>query len=180
MKTQEKVRDAASAQALRTEHERIKAEIEAREDVFSSVVEAGRNMIEDQHYASVEVEERVNKVLEERNHLHAAWQQKKIYLAQLIDLQFFLRDAKQLDTISSTQEAALSSADFGTTIEEVDAQVKKHDAFEKLVYAQDEKLDILKSHGSKLIEQNHFDSGNIQKRIEEVVKRRARVKKATK
>ncbi|XP_066955513.1 spectrin beta chain, non-erythrocytic 5 isoform X7 [Macrobrachium rosenbergii] len=180
MKTQEKVRDAASAQGLKTEHERIKAEIEAREDVFSKVVEAGRIMIEEQHYASAEVEERVNKVLEERNQLHAAWQQKKVYLDQLIDLQFFLRDAKQLDTISSSQEAALSTADFGTTIEQVDAQVKKHDAFEKLVYAQDEKLDILKNHGSKLIEQNHFDSPHIKKRVDEVVKRRARVKDATK
>ncbi|KAK8731668.1 hypothetical protein OTU49_007418 [Cherax quadricarinatus] len=180
MKAEEKVRDAASAQGLKTEHERIKAEIEAREDEFSKVVEAGGNMVEDRHYASSEVEERVNKVLEERNKLHAAWQHKKVYLDQLIDLQFFLRDAKQLDTISSTQEAALSSADFGTTIEEVDAQVKKHDAFEKLVYAQDEKLETLKNHGSKLVEQNHFDSPHIKKRIDEVVMRRARVKESTK
>lgn len=63
MKAQEKVRDAASAQGLKTEHERIKAEIEAREDVFSKVVEAGRIMVEDRHYASTEVEERVNKVI---------------------------------------------------------------------------------------------------------------------
>lgn len=62
MKAEEKVRDAASAQGLKTEHERIKAEIEAREDDFSKVVEAGGNMIEDRHYASAEVEERVNKV----------------------------------------------------------------------------------------------------------------------
>ncbi|XP_071547281.1 spectrin beta chain, non-erythrocytic 5 isoform X4 [Panulirus ornatus] len=179
MKAEEKVRDAASAQGLKTEHERIKAEIEAREDEFSKVVEAGGNMVEEQHYASGEVEERVNKVLEERNQLHAAWQHKKVYLDQLIDLQFFLRDAKQLDTISGTQEAALSSADFGTTVEQVDAQVKKHDAFEKLVYAQDEKLETLKNHGSKLIEQNHFDSPNIKKRVDEVVMRRARVKEST-
>ena len=37
MKDQEKVRDAASAQLLRTEHDRIKAEIEAREDIFVEV-----------------------------------------------------------------------------------------------------------------------------------------------
>ncbi|XP_076029013.1 spectrin beta chain, non-erythrocytic 5 kst isoform X3 [Oratosquilla oratoria] len=180
MKTQEKVRDAASAQALKTEHERIKAEIEAREDTFSKVVEAGRHMMNTKHYASSEVEDRVNKVLEERSQLHAAWQHKKVYLDQLIDLQFFLRDAKQLDTSSSAQEAALSKADFGTTIEEVDAQVKKHDAFEKLVNAQDEKLDVLKSHGGKLIEQNHFDSPNIKQRIVEVIDRRAKVKEWTK
>ncbi|XP_063863705.1 spectrin alpha chain-like isoform X25 [Scylla paramamosain] len=180
MKAEEKVRDAASAQGLKTEHERIKAEIEAREDEFSRVVESGGNMIEEQHYASAEVEERVNKVLEERSQLHAAWQHKKVYLDQLIDLHFFLRDAKQLDTISSTQEAYLSTADFGNTIEQVDAQVKKHDAFEKLVLAQDEKLDTLKNHGSKLIEQNHFDSPHIKKRVDEVVQRRERVKDSSK
>lgn len=63
------------------------------------------------------------QVLEERSQLHAAWQHKKVYLDQLIDLHFFLRDAKQLDTISSSQEAYLSTADFGNTIEQVDAQV---------------------------------------------------------
>ncbi|KAK4313156.1 hypothetical protein Pmani_015473 [Petrolisthes manimaculis] len=176
MKAEERVRDAAGAQALKTDHERIKAEIEAREDQFSKVVEAGGNMVEEQHYASAEVEERLNKILDERSKLHAAWQNKKVYLDQLIDLHFFLRDAKQLDTISSTQEAYLSSADFGNTIEQVDAQVKKHDAFEKLVNAQDEKLDTLKNHGSKLIEQSHFDSPHIKKRIDEVVQRRTRVK----
>lgn len=62
MKAEEKVSDAASAQGLKTEHEHIKAEIEAREEEFSKVVESGGNMIEEQHYASAEVEERVNKV----------------------------------------------------------------------------------------------------------------------
>lgn len=59
-------------------------------------------------------------------------------------------------------------------------QVKKHDAFEKLVLAQDEKLDTLKNHGSKLIEQNHFDSPHIKKRVDEVVQRRQRVKDSSK
>lgn len=59
-------------------------------------------------------------------------------------------------------------------------QVKKHDAFEKLVLAQDEKLDTLKNHGSKLIEQNHFDSPHIKKRVDEVVQRRERVKDSSK
>lgn len=59
-------------------------------------------------------------------------------------------------------------------------QVRKHDAFEKLVNAQDEKLDTLKNHGSKLIEQNHFDSPHIKKRVDEVAQRRTRVKDNTK
>ena len=52
MMTEEKVRDAASAQTLKAEHESLKAEIEAREDNFSSVVEVGESMISDGHYAA--------------------------------------------------------------------------------------------------------------------------------
>ena len=47
MKAHEKVRDAASAQALKGDHERIKAEIEAREDVFQAVVDNGQSMVEE-------------------------------------------------------------------------------------------------------------------------------------
>ena len=43
-------------------------------------------------------------LLEERQKLHAAWQHKKVYLDQLIDLHFFMRDAKQIENISNTQE----------------------------------------------------------------------------
>ncbi|RXG57046.1 Spectrin beta chain, non-erythrocytic 5 [Armadillidium vulgare] len=178
MKTHEKVRDAPSAQALKGEHERIKAEIEAREDVFQKVVDKGQEMIDEGNFASKEIQERVNKVLEERSQLHAAWQNKKVYLDQLIDLQFFLRDVKQLDSLCIAQEASLSSSECGETIEEVDALVKKHVAFEKIFETQEEKLETLKLHGAKLIEQNHFYSPNIKTHIDDVADRRARVRKA--
>lgn len=60
-----------------------------------------------------EIQEKFNHLLEERQSLHSAWQRKKVHLDQLIDLHFFLRDAKQIDTICGAQEAALSSTEFG-------------------------------------------------------------------
>ena len=63
------------------------------------------------------------QVLSERGALHASWQAKKVYLDQLIDLQFFLRDAKALDAGSAAQEAALSSHDLPSSVEAVTAQV---------------------------------------------------------
>lgn len=107
-------------------------------------------------------------MLDERQKLHTAWQHKKVHLDQLIDLHFFLRDAKQIDNLSSAQEAALVSSDFGQSVEVVDAQVKKHDAFEKLINTQEEKVAALQEHGSKLVEQNHFDSERIGRRMNEV------------
>lgn len=53
MMTEEKVRDAASAQTLKAEHDSLKAEIEAREDNFQAVVEMGRLMVQANHYAAM-------------------------------------------------------------------------------------------------------------------------------
>lgn len=52
MSTEEKVRDAASAQTLKAEHEAVKAEIEAREENFRLVMELGETMVQGDHYAS--------------------------------------------------------------------------------------------------------------------------------
>ena len=53
-------------------------------------------MTSDKHPASQEVKSKTGSVLAERQKLHTAWQHKKIYLDQLIDIHFFLRDAKQI------------------------------------------------------------------------------------
>ncbi|XP_043493138.1 spectrin beta chain, non-erythrocytic 5 isoform X1 [Polistes fuscatus] len=176
MSTEDKVRDAASAQMLKAEHEALKGEIEAREDSFSSVLDLGEAMVQTGHYAATEVEEKCNQLLDERQKLHTAWQQKKVHLDQLIDLHFFLRDAKQLDNLSSTQEAGLSGDNFAVSVEEVDAQMKKHNEFEKLLVTQEEKLTALQEHGDKLLAQNHFDSPTIDKRLNEVVQRRVKIR----
>ena len=176
MSSQEKVHDANEAQALRAEHDRLKGEIEAREDVFSASVQSGEIMIQEGHYQTAEIQERLKQLLQEREKLHAVWQRRKIYLDQLLDLQFFSRDAKQIESTCNTQEAALLGTDLGSTAEEVLAQVKKHEAFEKLVMAQDDRLALLVEHGDKLIGQNHYESQWIIKRVAEVTLRRNKVK----
>ncbi|XP_046388683.1 spectrin alpha chain, non-erythrocytic 1 isoform X4 [Ischnura elegans] len=177
MLTEERVRDAASAQALKVEHEALKAEIEAREELFHSAVASGEAMVNGKHYASKEIEERFTALLNERQQLHAAWQHKKVYLDQLIDLHFFLRDAKQMDAISSTQEVALTSVDLGTTVEEVSAQLRRHEAFGKLLRTKgEERENDLSKHGEKLLKQGHFDKDRIAERLESALKRRDKVR----
>ena len=122
-----------------------------------------------------EIQESFSLLLEERQRLHTAWQHKKVHLDQLIDLQFFLRDAKRIDALSSSQEVALGGTDIGTSIDEVDVAMKKHEAFEKLLTTQEEKVLALQEHGDKLLAQNHFESGVIAHRLREVVQRRTKV-----
>lgn len=177
MSTEVKVRDAAGAQSLKAEHEAIKNEIEAREDNFHAVIDLSEAMIQTGHYAASDVEDKRTQLLAERDQLYAAWQHKQIYLDQLIDLHLFLREAKQIDTISSTQEASLSGTNFGNTVDEVDAIAKKHDAFEKLLAAQDEKILSLRQRATNLVNQDHFEKALILKRLDEVIAKRMHVKK---
>lgn len=108
--------------------------------------------------------------------MHTAWNKKKVLLEQKIDLYCFLRDAKQIDSMCTAQEASLSSTELGQTVEVVQDQIKRHDAFEKFIQTQEEKVALLQEHGRKLLEQNHYDSVRISKRLGEVLERRQKVK----
>lgn len=176
LQAEEHVRDAAGATALKIQHDAIYNEIEAREEKFRYLSELSDSMVQTGHYAAAEVEERCSALLDERQRLHTAWNKKKVMLEQKIDLFCFLRDAKQIDNLSGSQEAALSSSDFGQTVEGVQNQIKRHEAFEKLMQTQEEKVALLQEHGQKLVEQNHYDSPRIIKRLQEVLERRQRVK----
>ncbi|GBP27213.1 Spectrin beta chain, non-erythrocytic 5 [Eumeta japonica] len=176
MTTEPRVRDASAAQTLRTEHDAVKAEIEAREDSFRNTLELGAAMVQTGHRNAQEVEERCEALLEERARLHGAWQARQVALDQLIDLHCFLRDAKQLHDLCAAQEAALST-DISpvSSVEEVDNQLKKHEAFEKLLVTQDEKLATLNTHGDKLLQQNHVESQRIADELQAVNARRKKV-----
>ncbi|XP_020812650.1 spectrin beta chain, non-erythrocytic 1 isoform X1 [Drosophila serrata] len=176
LQAEEHVSDAAGATALKIQHDAIYGEIEAREDKFRYLNELSDSMVQTGHYAAADVEEKCAAMLDERQKLHAAWNKKKIMLEQKIDLFCFLRDAKQIDNLSSSQQAALSSSDFGQTVEDVQNQIRKHDEFERLIQTQEEKVALLQEHGRKLIEQRHYDSANIQTILQGVLGRRQKVK----
>lgn len=200
LQAEEHVRDATGATALKIQHDALYNEIEAREEKFRYLSELSDSMVQTGHYAASEVEERCSALLDERsvcisaliaiNHskflhfdfliffqrLHTAWNKKKVLLEQKIDLYCFLRDAKQIDSMSQQIEASLSSTELGQTVEVVQDQIKRHDAYEKFIQTQEEKVALLQEHGRKLVEQNHYDSPRICKRLREVMDRRLKVK----
>eukprot|EP00057_Strongylocentrotus_purpuratus_P021175 XP_011675649.1 PREDICTED: spectrin beta chain, non-erythrocytic 1 [Strongylocentrotus purpuratus] len=118
----------------------------------------------------------IEAVLQAREDLHGGWQTKKEKLDQAHQQQQFYREAKILETLSSQQEVYLQSSDMGATVEEVEAQIKKHEAFEKILATQEEKTNTLQVFGSQLMEEGHFDAPGIQEKLKEVTKRRARLR----
>lgn len=66
---------------------------------------------------------------------------------------------------------------LGNTVDQVAALVKKHEGFEKLFETQEEKMSLLQEHCDKLLNQNHFESDLISRRLNEVLARRAQIRK---
>ena len=54
--------------------------------------------------SSFQIAEKLELLLTERESLYATWEDHKTELDQAYDLHVFLRDAKQIDTFTSTQE----------------------------------------------------------------------------
>ena len=60
-------------------------------------------------------------------------------------------------------------------MEQVEANLKSHEAFQKLISQQEEKVFSLQEHADKLIKQKHFDKDNIRARLVEVLEKRENI-----
>ncbi|XP_067682927.1 spectrin beta chain, non-erythrocytic 5-like isoform X3 [Haliotis asinina] len=176
MLAEKTVRDAQAADLLRTRQDEIRAEIDARGSTFEAVIGTGLAMMENGHYASDEISDKVNEVQRMQERLVATWNKRKEYYDQLYDVQIFLRDAEQLNTLSSSQEVYLASPDSAESVEQVEALMRKHEAFEKVLETQEEKLSAVTAHGQQLVADNHFEAQTVQKTMAAVNQRRGHIK----
>ncbi|XP_033735465.1 spectrin beta chain, non-erythrocytic 5-like isoform X2 [Pecten maximus] len=176
MLAEKPVRDVHSVDMLKARHEELKAEIDARDETFTTICQTGEAMIQADHYAKDDIETKVKQVQDTREKLNKTWEDQKNYHDKLYELHTFLRDAGQLDTISSSQEAYLSSSDFGTDIDQVEMFIRRHEAFDKVLEVQEDKLEALKDHGTELINSQHFEAPQVQATLDDVTARRSGIK----
>lgn len=131
--TDEPARSVSGAEALQARHSELKAEIDAREDSMAQVNKAGRKLTQQGHYASTEVRmnsrktnrsygdgghcfiasfhvqirDRMSDLKREGASLQQVWLDQKHKLDQMLEFQIFLRDAKNVDAMSSAHEVAI-------------------------------------------------------------------------
>ncbi|XP_068689103.1 spectrin beta chain-like isoform X1 [Montipora foliosa] len=172
----EPVHDVTDAETLLRRIDEYRSEMDAREEGFNKVMEAGEKMIDNGHFASDEIAEKLELLLTEREGLYATWEDHKTELDQAYDLHVFLRDAKQIDTLTSSQEVVLAGADLGNSADEVNSLLKKHENTEKLTASQDEKVTSLCEFGETLVANGHNEAEMITARVKAVCDRRNKLK----
>ncbi len=133
-------------------------------------------MLQSGHYASPEVQEKLDKLNKAREELEKAWIARRMKLDQCLELQLFYRDCEQAENWMASREAFLSSDDMGG--DNVEALIKKHEDFDKAISAQEEKIAALTSLADQLIEAQHYASDPIEDKKNQVLNRWRHLKDA--
>ncbi|CRL06706.1 CLUMA_CG019447, isoform A [Clunio marinus] len=169
----ELAKDVAGAESLLERHQEHKGEIDAREDSFIASTAAGRQLLEREHYAAAEIQEKLAALENDKSSLLALWEDRRILYEQCMDLQLFYRDTEQADTWMAKQEAFLANEDKGDSLDSVEALIKKHEDFEKSLAAQEEKIKALDIFATKLIDGQHYAADDIAQRRSMLLARRS-------
>ncbi|XP_062864868.1 spectrin beta chain, non-erythrocytic 1-like isoform X1 [Trichomycterus rosablanca] len=140
---QEKPRDVSSVELLMNNHQGIKAEVDARNDSFTSCVDLGNALLSRKHYASEEIEEKLRQLTEKRKHMIERWEDRWEWLRLVLEVHQFSRDAGVAEAWLLGQEPYLSGREVGQSVDEVEKLIKRHEAFEKSAATWEERFSAL-------------------------------------
>uniref|UniRef100_A0A8B9QPH1 Calponin-homology (CH) domain-containing protein n=1 Tax=Anas platyrhynchos TaxID=8839 RepID=A0A8B9QPH1_ANAPL len=169
MRAKETIRDLSTSSLRLTQHQQLLSEIEAREEKYNHVVQLGQSLLQDEEIGSKEIQQKLQSLLEEKENVYSEWKQKKKWLEKVHQEQMFYKDWNHLDKLLNSQEVYLKSSDFGSSVDEVEQLIRKHEAFEKLLASQDEKASRLEKDGG-------LDGLQIQHKLNTILVRKQQIK----
>ncbi|XP_054482562.1 spectrin family protein isoform X3 [Anoplopoma fimbria] len=136
-------RDVSSAGLVIGNHQDIKSEIETRADSFTACIEMGKSLINNNHYAADEIREKLAQLQEKREKINQKWQDKMDHLQIVLEVLQFGRDACVAESWLAGQEPLVRTAELGSNVDEVESLIKRHEAFEKLATAWEDRFVLL-------------------------------------
>lgn len=140
MNTSEKPRDVHGVEALMKSHQTLKAEIESKKALFEECEALGAELLSRQHYASAEINEKLDSLRRKQREMNARWDERWDHLEIILEVYQFARDAAVAEAWLVAQDPYLLSTELGHTIEEVLELIKKHEEYEKTAAAQHERF----------------------------------------
>ncbi|XP_037798638.1 spectrin alpha chain-like isoform X2 [Penaeus monodon] len=170
--------DVTGAEALLERHQEHRTEIDARAGTFQAFELFGHQLLQSGHFASAEVQEKLDAMNEARQELERAWIARRMKLDQCLELQLFYRDCEQAENWMSSREAFLSSDEADAKSDNVEALIKKHEDFDKAINAQEEKIAALNLFADQLVAAEHYASKDIGDKRSQVLERWQHLKEA--
>lgn len=170
--------DVTGAEALLERHQEHRTEIDARSGTFQAFEMFGQQLLQSGHYASVEIQEKLESMTEARQELEKAWIARRMQLDQCLELQLFYRDCEQAENWMSAREAFLAAEEVDSKGDNVEALIKKHEDFDKAINAHEEKIAALQTLADQLMAAEHYASRAIDEKRKQVLDRWRHLKEA--
>lgn len=136
--------DVTGAELLIERHKELKAEIDARKDSFQQFYGIGRSLISNNHFLSSEIEGKILNLENRMDALNKVWIERSSLYDQNLDVQLFKREANILENWLIIREGILKDGKVGNNILQVEELIRKHEDFEKTIFAQEDKFSALK------------------------------------
>lgn len=177
LEAQDQARDVETAENLLKQHNELGDEIRDRNDEFNEVIALGKQLHQRNPNLN-EVADLINRLTVEQEAIYNSWLAKQRKLQQGVELQIFNREADKIDATTKAHEAFLEYTDIGASLDDVEAIIKRHNNFENTLSAQNKLLKGFSDNADKLIENGHYKADYIDKRRNDVIRRRNAVKEA--
>ncbi|XP_063890723.1 spectrin alpha chain isoform X3 [Helicoverpa armigera] len=179
--------DVTGAEALLERHQEHRTEMDARAGTFQALELFGQQLLQGGHYASVDIQEKLNNMSDARQELEKAWVGRRMKLDQNLELQLFYRDCEQAEGWMGAREAFLSptskdqdAADAADSAQpdNVEQLIKKHEDFDKAINAHEEKIAQLQTLADQLMASEHYAADDIDGKRRQVLDRWRHLKEA--
>lgn len=175
----ESYRDPTNLQAKIQKHQAFEAEISAHYNSLEALDRSGGEMIEEEHFASETIRERLIE-------LHRLWdlllqrlKEKGLKLQQALRLIQFTRECDKLMFWISDKELFVTSDEFGQDLEHVEILQKKFEEFQKDVQNQEDRVASVNDMANRLIEEEHPEQETVRNKQQELNEAWERLKKLT-
>ncbi|XP_069738334.1 LOW QUALITY PROTEIN: spectrin beta chain, non-erythrocytic 4 [Phaenicophaeus curvirostris] len=137
-------RDVSSVELLMSDHQGLKSEIEARGKSIAACLELGKTLILNKSPAAEEVKAHVEKLLAKKKEMLEKWDKHWEWLQQMREVHQFAQEAVVADAWLTAQEPLLKSQELGSSVDEVEQLIRRHEAFRKAAAAWEEKFSSLR------------------------------------
>ncbi|XP_023817835.1 spectrin beta chain, non-erythrocytic 4 isoform X2 [Oryzias latipes] len=164
--------DLEEAEKLINKHAALKEEIGRYEEDYERL-QAMNELLEseDAPLPQAALQQWLQKLDVGWNKLLEMWESRREVLVQAHIFHLFLRDVKQAESFLNNQESALAHVELPTTVETVEAAIKKHKDFTTTMELNLHRIKAVIEAGESLISQNNIYSDRIRERIDTLAKR---------
>ncbi|XP_057577784.1 spectrin beta chain, non-erythrocytic 5 [Hippopotamus amphibius kiboko] len=139
LQVEESSQEPGSGPLQLSAHQQLQAALEAQEELHQQAAKLGQQALLAAGTSTKEVQEGLQVLRDKRAQVFQAWEQKQERLQAFCREQLCLRKCGHLAETLTAQEVFLKTSALGSSVEEVEQLIRKHETFQKVLTAQDKK-----------------------------------------